>query len=226
MKSASMKLLSIQVGLPKTLEISDAQDAATREWTTGFCKEVVVGSVWAGKTNLTGDGQADLCAHGGLDKAINAYPFEHYAFWRSDLGFSELLNGAFGENFTVQGMTETDACVGDIFEVGGALVQISQPRQPCEKLSRWLGVRDLAARVDHTGKTGWYFRVLHEGSVEAGMTLKLVDRPHPEWTITAANNAMLNRKVWHFAAQALAECPALSDKWRMALMALHETCFC
>ncbi len=217
-----MKLLSIQVGLPKTLEISDAQDATTREWTTGFCKEVVVGSVWAGKTNLTGDGQADLCAHGGLDKAINAYPFEHYAFWRSDLGFSELLNGAFGENFTVQGMTETEACVGDIFEVGGALVQISQPRQPCGKLSRWWGVRDLVARVVHTGKTGWYFRVLHEGSVEAGMTLKLVDRPYPEWTIAAANNVMLHRNEMRAAAQALAECPALSDSWKGTLSKLTK----
>ena len=217
MKSASIKLLSIQVGLPKTLEISDAADVVTREWTTGFCKGPVVGSVWVGKTNLTGDGQADLCAHGGLDKAINAYPFEHYAFWLSGLGFSELLNGAFGENFTTQGVTETEACVGDIFEVGSALVQISQPRQPCGKLSRWWGVRDLVARVVHTGKTGWYFRVLHEGSVEAGMTLKLVDRPHPEWTIAAANNTMLHRKEKHAAAQALADCPALSGSWKTTL---------
>jgi len=188
-----------------------------QEWTTGFFKETVLGPVWVGTTNLAGDGQADLRVHGGPDKAINVYPSEHYAFWLAELDCKELPNGAFGENFTVAGILETKACIGDIFELGDALVQISQPRQPCWKLSRRWRVQDLVARVVRTGKTGWYFRVLREGNVQAGAALALVERPYPEWTVATANNVMLHRKENYMDAQALADCPALSGSWKATL---------
>jgi MOSC domain-containing protein YiiM len=133
--STIIKLLSIQVGLPKAVGGSDPAS----EWTTGFFKEPVSGPIWVGTTNLAGDGQGDLRVHGGADKAINLYPFEHYAYWLNELEIQKLSKGAFGENLTTTGAVEADVCIGDIFEIGGAtggLVQISQPRQPCWKLSR------------------------------------------------------------------------------------------
>ncbi len=220
MNNKDIKLLSIQVGLPKTLGTPGASDTMDQEWTTGFFKELVSGPVWAGTTDLAGDGQADLRVHGGPDKAINVYPFEHYAFWLNDLGYKELPNGAFGENFTVAGLLETEVCIGDIFEVGDALVQISQPRSPCWKLARRWRVQDLVARVVHTGKTGWYFRVLREGNVQAGAALVLIERPYPAWTVTVANNIMrqhkenYGHKENYRAVHALAECPALSGSWQ------------
>ncbi|RFC31316.1 MAG: MOSC domain-containing protein YiiM [Candidatus Nitrotoga sp. MKT] len=217
MNHTDIQLRSIQVGLPKTLGTLNASNTMDQEWTTGFFKETVLGPVWVGTTNLAGDGQADLRVHGGPDKAINVYPSEHYAFWLAELDCKELPNGAFGENFTVAGILETKACIGDIFELGDALVQISQPRQPCWKLSRRWRVQDLVARVVRTGKTGWYFRVLREGNVQAGAALALVERPYPEWTVATANNVMLHRKENYMDAQALADCPALSGSWKATL---------
>lgn len=222
MNNTGIQLISLQVGLPKTLGTPNASAAMDQEWTTGFFKEPVSGQVWAGTTNLAGDGQADLRVHGGPDKAINVYPIEHYAFWLAELDFKQLPNGAFGENFTVAGILETEACIGDIFELGDALVQISQPRQPCWKLSRRWRIQDLVAQVVRTGKTGWYLRVLREGNVQAGAALVLVERPYPEWTVAVANNIMLHRKENYAATQALAECPALSDSWQATLSRLEE----
>jgi MOSC domain-containing protein YiiM len=211
-----IKLISIQIGLPKTIGGPDPGN----EWTTSFFKEPVSGPIWVGTTNLAGDGQADLRVHGGADKAINLYPFEHYANWRDELEIQELPTGAFGENLTTTGAVEADVCIGDIFEIGGstgALVQISQPRQPCWKLSRRWNIKDLAARVERTGRTGWYCRVLREGNIEPGTQLQLVVRPHPEWTVSLANEVMHQRQENFEVARRLAECPALSQSWKHSL---------
>ncbi len=206
-----MRLASIQVGLPRTV------DAAGKPWETGFFKELVVGPVWLGRTNLVGDGQADLRNHGGPDKAVNVYAAEHYPVWSADLGLPEFPAGGFGENFTVLDALEADVCVGDVYDIGGARVQVSQPRQPCWKLARRWGIKDLALRVQQTMRTGWYFRVLREGEVAAGLPLTLVGRPHPEWTVAAANAVMHHDKGNLAAAAALAACPALSASWRGTL---------
>lgn len=214
--SIIIKLISIQVGLPKTIGGTDSAS----EWTTGFFKEPVSGPIWVGTTNLAGDGQADLRVHGGADKAINLYPFEHYADWRDELEIQVLPKGAFGENLTTTGAVEAEVCIGDIFEIceaGGALVQISQPRQPCWKLSRRWNIPGLAARVERTGRTGWYFRVLREGSMEPCDQLRLVARPRPEWTVSLANEVIHHRKEDFEIARRLAECPALSQSWKNSL---------
>jgi MOSC domain-containing protein YiiM len=210
-------ILSIQVGLPRSLGRLDAADPMDRVWTTGFFKEPVAGPVWLGQTNLAGDGQADLQNHGGLEKAVNIYPSEHYPYWETELGIARLPRGAFGENFTTAGLLEAAVCIGDVFEIGRALVQVSQPRQPCWKLARRWRVKDLALRVQETGRTGWYFRVLRKGTVEAGERLVLVDRLHPEWTVAAANQVMHHHKAGMAAARVLSECPALSKSWRETL---------
>src|SRR5688572_910438 len=122
--------------MPRTHGRAGADDPMDKEWTTGFYKEPVAGAVWLGATNLVGDGQADLVNHGGRDKAVNVYPADHFWNWETELGIPNLSGGAFGENFTTVRALETDVCIGDVYEIGGAVVQISQPRQPCWKLAR------------------------------------------------------------------------------------------
>ena len=212
-----MKLLSIQVGRPQTLGHASAADWPDRSWTTGFFKVPVAGPVWLGREGLAGDGQADLRNHGGPDKAVNVYPAEHYPHWAKEIGVTELPRPAFGENFTTAGLLENEVCIGDVIAVGTTLVQLSQPRQPCWKLSRRWRVRDLALRVQQSGRTGWYFRVLREGEVEGGQSLTLLERPHPEWTVAAANEVMHGRQHDRAAAAALASCPALAITWRESL---------
>jgi len=211
-----MKLLSIQVGTPRLVDDAGATEPDARPWTTGFYKRTIEGPVAVGRTNLTGDGQADLKNHGGPDKAICAYPKDHWGYWEAELHL-QLPHGAFGENFTTLGLVEADVCIGDVFSCGTAVLQVSQPRQPCWKLARRWGIKDLAARVEQTGKTGWYFRVLTEGVVEAPTDLSLLQRPHPEWNIAAANEVMHHRKADWEAAHALASCPALSASWQASL---------
>ncbi len=210
------QLLSIQVGMPRLL---DDGDPARHPWLSAFIKEPVTGPVWLGRMNLSGDAQADLKNHGGPDKAVLAYAAAHYAAWRAELGRPDLPYGAFAENFTVDGLDEQTVCIGDIYAVGGAQVQVSQPRQPCWKIARRWGMEDLTARVIATGRTGWYFRVLAEGYVEPGVPVTLLHRPFPQWTVARATEVMRHRRAHPDAARELAACPLLSAHWREALQA-------
>ncbi len=211
-------LVSIQVGLPQTYGQEGAADAMDRVWRTGFIKESVSGPVPLRTTNLDGDGQADLVHHGGPEKAVLAYAAEHYAAWRQELDKPALPYGAFGENFTIEGLAESSICIGDTWQVGeGALVQVSQPRQPCWKLARRWRIKTLALQVQQSGRTGWYFRVLREGVVAAGMPLVLAARPYPEWTVARANQIMHLEKDDVASALELAAIPLLSESWRTTL---------
>jgi len=207
------RLISIQVGQPRRYGSPDAEDYFDQEWRSAIGQEPVAGAVWLGKTNLAGDKQADLRFHGGVDKAVNGYPSEHYADWIEQLQLA-LAHGAFGENFTTAGLTEANVCIGDVYRLGDAIVQVSQPRQPCAKLARRWRTKDLAARVIEAGKTGWYLRVLQEGKVEAGMSIELLERPQPQWTIAAANEVIYHGKRDVAAMRALIACPPLSAAWR------------
>ncbi len=210
------KLLSIQVSPVKTVETPNFS-GGMKTWTTGIFKEPVQGSVWLSKTSLAGDGQADLVNHGGADKAVNVYAAEHYPYWRVQLNLPLSQQGAFGENFTTEGLLETEVCIGDTYALGETIVQISQPRQPCWKLALKWHVKDLALQVERNGKTGWYFRVIKEGSVCAGEEFKLIERPYPHWTIEAANQIMHHRINDLEAAAELAACPLLSESWKRSL---------
>ncbi len=210
-------IVSLQVGLPRVVEVKDLTAFSDQAWTTGFFKLPVTNPVWLGKLNLDGDAQADLQNHGGLDKAVNVYPIEHYPYWTETLPLKDLPSGAFGENFTTDGLSESEVCIGDTFQIGESLVQVSQPRQPCWKLARRWGVQDLAIQFQETGRTGWYFRVLSEGFVKAEDKLVLVDRPYPQWTIATANLIMHHQKKDIDAARQLANCPTLSSRWRVKL---------
>jgi MOSC domain-containing protein YiiM len=182
-------LLSIQVGKPQHYT---AISAASKPmvWSTAIYKQQVEGRVWLGFLNLEGDKQADLTVHGGREKAVMVYSAEHYPFWREQLPKVEFVHGAFGENFTVSDMTEETVCLGDIYTIGEAVVQVTQPRQPCYKLALKLQTRDIGKRVVKSGFSGWYLGVLKEGYVEAGQTFALMERPYPEMTITHTNDGM------------------------------------
>lgn len=210
-------LVSIQVGLPRNLGIEGASDPMARPWSTGFFKEPMDRAVWLGKTQLDGDGQADLRHHGGPEKAVLAYGAEHYREWQRQLMCPELGYGAFGENFTIVGQAESSVCIGDTYEIGDALIQVSQPRQPCWKLSRRWRIKDLALQVQQTGRTGWYFRVLREGFVAPNQPIILVDRPCSQWTIARANEIMHQHLNERELAAQLAACPLLAPNWQHTL---------
>ncbi|MBA4495060.1 MOSC domain-containing protein [Paenactinomyces guangxiensis] len=206
-------LLMIHVGLPKTIGVENTPDQMDRPWRSGIFKSPVEGPVWVGRTNVEGDGQADLKNHGGPDKAVLAYSADHYAVWKQELQLPDFHYGALGENFTIANQTEKDVCIGDTYRIGGAIVQISQPRQPCWKPARRWKIKDLTVRIQNTGRTGWYFRVLKEGCVERGQEVLLLDRSYPQWTVALCNEIMYHRKDDRKAAFELASCPLLSESW-------------
>jgi len=183
---------------------------------SAIAKTPVAGRVAVTPLGLAGDVQGDPAHHGGPDKALHAYPRSHYAAWRTDLPgvAAALTDGSFGENLVLDGVSEADLCLGDSFTLGSAQVQISQARQPCWKLNLRFATPDMARRVQASGRTGWYFRVLDPGTVAAGDTMVLNARPHPGWPLPRAHallyRAPLDRAVLaEFAA--LAE---LSASWR------------
>src|SRR5581483_9340843 len=211
-------VVSIQVGRPRPHGTPGSTDPMERPYTTGYFKEPVAGPVHVGRTNLAGDGQADLVNHGGPDKAVLAYSADHYPAWRAELGVPDLPYGGFGENLTIAGLTEADVCIGDVWKIGPVLLAVSQPRQPCWKTARRHGRKDMPARVVETGRSGWYYRVLEEGEIEAGLPVELVERPNPDWSVSRANQVMYSEKEDEMLTLMLAGVLGLSASWQDALL--------
>jgi MOSC domain-containing protein YiiM len=211
----TLRVIGLQVGKPRTVGSSGAAEAFDREWTTGFYKMPCEGRREVSELGIEEDGQADLVNHGGVDKAVCVYPTEHYEGWSSSLGL-ELSLGAFGENLSVEGMVEQDVRIGAVFACGDLLLEVSQPRQPCWKLARRWRVKDLAAQVERTGRTGWYFRVLKPGALGPGDVLTQIFAGSA-WSVAEANRVMHQEKEdWRLAAE-LAQCPQLSLSWQTTL---------
>ncbi|WP_078428351.1 MOSC domain-containing protein [Alkalihalobacterium alkalinitrilicum] len=208
---SKMTCVSIQIGKPKTIEHNG------KELNTGIYKTQVEGPVFIGKLNVEGDGQADKENHGGRDKAVCVYPYEHYDYWQNVLN-REMSNGAFGENLTVKGMLETDVCIGDTYRVGDVVVQVSQPRQPCYKLAKRNEVDDLVVRVQDTGYSGYYFRVLEEGFVDKNDAIELIERHPNEVSVAFANTIMFKEKGNIDGIKTILAVDELSDSWRKTLM--------
>ncbi|KQQ81606.1 molybdenum cofactor sulfurase [Xanthomonas sp. Leaf131] len=189
-----LPVLAITIDSVATGEARDFTRPGSR---SAIDKRAVDGPVRVGPEGLEGDEQGDRRVHGGPDKAIHHYPRDHYAAWQTELGAHALLEtaGAFGENLSSVGLTEADVCLGDRFALGTAVVEVSQLRQPCWKLSDRFGVRDLARRVQATGRTGWYYRVLQSGEIAAGETLTLQQRPYPQWTLSRLQQLLYARDV-------------------------------
>ncbi|OWA34673.1 MOSC domain-containing protein [Saccharibacillus sp. O16] len=201
---------AVNVGRPKVIP------NGRQEVETGIFKQPVEGSVYLGKLGFEGDGQADLKNHGGPDKAACVYSVDRFEFWESEL-LPKLEPGAFGENLSITGGAEEDFCIGDIFSIGGAVVQLSQPRQPCFKLSVRYGVPELPARVQETGYSGFYFRVLQEGEVQAGDRLVLQKRHHAGMTVMRANEIKYKLKDDAEAIRSLLAVQELAEAWSGSL---------
>lgn len=163
---------------------------------TGMFKRERAEALWLGIEGLAGDAQADRRVHGGPEKALHQYPAEHYA--RLAAAFPEaaslLVPGSLGENLSAPGWTETGVCIGDVFRLGDARIQVSQPRSPCWKIDRRFGAEGMMRLIADEGLTGWYFRVIKEGEVGPGCGFELLDRAEAAPTVLMAFRAKQESK--------------------------------
>jgi MOSC domain-containing protein YiiM len=212
-----MHLLSIQIGTPKTFGVPGSDDPLDRVFTSAIDKTPVAGRVWVGTLGLSGDTVSDRKHHGGPDQALLAYAGQHYPLWRREWQRDDVGPGAFGENLTLADVTEDIVCVGDRWQVGEVIFEVTKPREPCSTLARRHRRADLIGVVNRNGRSGWYLRVLMEGWVEAGMPVILTDRPYPQWTVRRTAQVMEERKARADEAALLAECPVLAANWRERL---------
>ena len=203
-----MKVISLNVGLPRVVE-SHGEPVVT-----GIFKEPVEGLVMLRTLNLDGDRQADLTVHGGISKAVYAYPLEHYEFWRRELPEMELSYGMFGENFTTEGLLENDVNVGDRFSVGEAELMVTEPRLPCYKLGIKFGRADIIRKFLQSRRTGFYFAVIKEGQVQAGDELELLSRDAHNITIADITRLYAFEKDDLNTLRRAVKLNALSESWR------------
>ncbi len=202
-----MRVLSVNTGLPAPLT------HAGRTVETGIVKRPVTGRVGVGATGLDGDGQADLSVHGGVDKAVYAYPVEHYAHWEVVLGRDDLAPGRFGENLTVAGLTEDDVGIGDLLRSDDVLLEVSQPRVPCFKLGMRMGDPGFLKPFLASGRVGFYLRVREPGSIAAGDVLRHERRSEGSMTVREVAALLLDGAPADDLARA-AGLPALPAEWR------------
>ena len=215
-------LQSVQVGTPHKYGTVGATGAMHQSYETSFVRVPNTQPRWLYTTHLDGNAQADTKNHGTLTQAVLLYAAAHYPVWQKELGEQAMGAGGFGENFTVTGLTEATACIGDIYALGDARIQVTGPRYPCTKIEKRWCMAGLTARVAETGRTGWYCRVLHEGMVEPGMALTLVERPYPQWTVALVNDFAHGRNGDRELAQTLAACPLLEEFWQELVVKMAE----
>ena len=202
-----MRLLSVNVGLPLELAWNG------KIIRTSIFKHPVTGRVRVARLNVEGDEQSDLTVHGGPEKAVYAYPSEHYPFWRGELANRDLAWGVFGENFTTTGLLEETLHIGDRVRIGSAEFVVTQPRMPCFKLGIRFNRSDMVKRFLQSGRTGFYFAVLREGEVGAGDSIELLEKDQNNIPVAdvvnlyrgAANQELLRR---------VSELPSLPNSWR------------
>ena len=203
-----MQLVSVNVGLPRDVTWHG------RVVRTSIWKNPVEGRVRVSSLNLEGDQQSDLSVHGGPEKAVYAYPREHYEYWRRELPGTDLAWGAFGENFTTEGLLEPDIRIGDRIRVGSAEFLVTQPRMPCFKLGIRFGRDDMVKRFLRSGRPGFYLAVVREGEVAKGKSLEIVGRD--EHGVTVADIASLyarDRDNDDLLRRAV-DVPALPESWK------------
>lgn len=210
-----MRVISVNVGLPREVDWQGAKVV------TGIFKDPVAGSVPLRRLNLDGDAQADLSVHGGPDKAIYAYPFDHYDDWQARLG-RELPCGAFGENLTTEGLLEDQVHIGDEFRVGTARLVVTQPRMPCYKLGIRFGDPGMVKTFLRAGRPGIYFAVVEEGVVGPGDSIERLSVDDREITVTGMLQLTLQRNPDPAEIRRLLEVPDLAAVWRQEFEARLE----
>lgn len=203
-----MKIISVNVGRPKLVMRNDEPVS------TGIFKEPVAGRVMLRTLNLDGDRQADLTVHGGPEKAVYAYPHEHYPFWKRELPDMDLPLGVFGENFTTEGMLESEIHIGDRFRIGSAELMVTQPRMPCYKLGIRFNRTDILKRFLASERTGFYFSVLSEGEVGAGDDVELIEQNTSGVTVLDVTRLYSSDKHNLELLQRAIATEALPNSWR------------
>jgi MOSC domain-containing protein YiiM len=203
-------VISLHVGMPQRL------DTHEDPWFTGIFKSPVEGTVALNKRNLTGDAQADLRVHGGPHKAVYAYAAEHYPKWREELGFTaeQFPYSALGENLTIAGLNEDTVCIGDLHQVGTTVLQVSQPRSPCWKLARKWQMPDLPKRLVMSKRSGWYYRVMQEGTLQRGDDVVLLERLHPDWPVRRVTDVTYSIHRGPGDLLAMERLEALASQWK------------
>ena len=203
-----MKLISINVGLPREITV------AGKTVRTSIWKYPVQGRIRISTLNLDGDQQSDLSVHGGVDKAVYLYPSEHYSYWRAQLADLHLPWGAFGENFTSEGIVEDQVTIGDRLRVGSAEFMVTQPRMPCFKLGIRFNRRDIVKRFLESKRSGFYLSVIREGEVENGNAIEFAERQETGVTITDIVNLYTIDSGNQELLRRATELPALPQSWK------------
>jgi MOSC domain-containing protein YiiM len=211
-----MKILSLNLCLPRLTTWKGESIS------TGIFKQPVAGRVRLRILNFDGDRQADLSVHGGPDKGVYAYPSEHYPLWRGELPEVEMNWGMFGENLTTEGLLESEVKIGDVFQIGSAVIRVTQPRIPCYKLQAKFQRDDILKRVLSSGRSGFYFAVDQEGEAGAGDEIKLVNRDEHGMTIADINGLYTNRDRELSRLERAAALSGLPGGWRRHFHAMAE----
>jgi len=201
-------LSELRTGIVKPLHKDGAMSA--------IYKKIAHERLKIGRLGLENDEQADKVHHGGEDKAIHHYAAENYDYWqRCNPEHKHLFKaGGFGENFSTQGMTEQNVCVGDIYRAGSAILQVSQARQPCWKLNVVFQQDDMAKQVQNSLRTGWYYRVLEAGNIAVGDSIELLERTEPEWPLTRLLKIFYQTPLDRPSLTAITELTTLTEGWK------------
>ncbi|KAA0966565.1 MOSC domain-containing protein [Sporosarcina sp. ANT_H38] len=216
MTTNTVELKNFSIGLPKKMKYG-----TDKEMETGICKEMIE-EAFLTKDGFRGDGVADLRHHGGLDRAVCVYPYEHYSLWEQEFTNS-LPSAAFGENITVTNMLEQDIHIGDIFRLGDAVIQIAQGRIPCSTITKRTDMPPLLKRMVETGFTGYLCRVLEEGTVRKDSTIALVESHPKQVSILFANQIYFHRQKDIEGIKKVLDVQELAHDWRERLTKRLET---
>jgi MOSC domain-containing protein YiiM len=212
-RAPKMKVISVNVGLPQEFAWKGMKVS------TAIFKNPVANPVAINQMNLSGDEQADLTVHGGFQKAVYAYPLEHYSYWRSELPGLDLPHGNFGENLTTEGLSEEDVCIGDRIRFGTATLVVTQPRMPCYKLALRFGMDDMIKRFLKSRKSGFYFAVVEPGIVAPGSEISIVSRDPQRVSVADILKLYLDRGRNVELAQRVQLLDALPEGWKIDIWA-------
>jgi MOSC domain-containing protein YiiM len=211
--------MKVGIGLVVSLNLGSVRsyrDEDGKAWKTALIKMAEARPVRVGRLGLEGDAVSNTIHHGGEQKAVSASPVSHYEYWRSRFGLVSPYGGL-GENLSLDGLNEDGVCVGDIYEIGTALLQVSQPREPCATLGRYWACAGLVLAIWESCKGGWYFRVLREGMMAAGDGVGLVERPWPSWSVARVLRALRDAALRPEEAEAASRLETLSPDFREKL---------
>lgn len=199
----------VRTGKIESFGYDEATNPLDQTWETAMFKHECPSRVKLTEDGLEGDEVADPHLYGGKDKALFTYPGHHYLFWSEQTQHEAMSPGAMGEHLILEGTDEYTTFIGDTYQFGDAIIQVTQPRLPCWRFSRRFRNIDLAKEMQMSGRTGWYYRVLEAGDVWGNTTLMLLERPYPQWSVAAVNEVLFHRPEELRLTYELQQCTSL-----------------